>query len=272
MIPENSYALVTGACGGLGRAFSAECARMGMHLVLVDLPGKGLEKLSLYLQENFLVETVVIAADISTLAGCNRVFAECRSKNLPLSILINNAAVGGTFLFQERTADFYQQQVTLNVLAPILLIRLFLDQFKNSPGPTYILNIASMAGFFPLPGKQVYGASKSFIISFTRSLRLELEEHGIHLSVLCPGGINTTLQQVLMHRKCGRISRLTILQPEQVARQALRRMLQGQEVIVPGLCNRLLLYLRKLIPASLTKKLKARQMRSLMGGFSIHQA
>ena len=91
-----------------------------------------------------------------------------------------------------------------------------------------------MAGFFHLPQKQVYGATKSYLLSFSRSLRKELKPYNISVSTVCPGGMNTTTDQCLEHRTMNRISRRSIMNPEEVAKLTKARFEEGKEVIIPG--------------------------------------
>ena len=84
-------------------------------------------------------------------------------------MLINNAGIGSTIPFGEGSLELYEKQIKLNVLATTIITRLFLDNFERNT-PSYILNVGSMASFFFLPKKQVYGGTKSYIHFFSKSL------------------------------------------------------------------------------------------------------
>ena len=167
-------------------------------------------------------------------------------------MLINNAGIGGTANFEEETAEQYARLIKLNVLATTLITRLCLEQLEKNT-PSYILNTGSMAGFFHLPKKQVYCGTKSFIYSFSRSLQKELKRLNIHVSVLCPGGMNTSIGLTLMHKTGPLLNRLSIMDPENVAPFAIDGLLKRKNVIVPGRLNRLLLFFDKILPGFLKK-------------------
>lgn len=241
------YTLITGASEGLGKAFALECAKRDMNLVLVSLPQSGLENLAAFIRKNFPVSVLVFEKDLSDPLSCNQLFAEVRYRDLCLQMLINNAGIGSTAFFNESNIEVHEKQIRLNVLATTLITRLFLANLENN-GPSYILNVGSMASFFFLPGKQVYGATKSYIHYFSKSLRKEVHRNGICVCVLCPGGINTNLSVTLLNRTGSWISKLAVLNPERVAKIALNGLLKDKPVIIPGILNNIFMLLDKLLP------------------------
>jgi len=133
---------------------------------------------------------------------------------------------------------------------------------KNN-GPAYILNVGSLCSFFYLAKKQVYGATKSFIYFFSKSLRRELEADNIQVSVICPGGMNTNASVTLVNKNCGWLARLAVMNPEDVACIAIDGLLKGKEVIIPGTVNKIFLLLNYLIPDFLKKLITNSQMQAL---------
>lgn len=241
------YTLITGASEGLGKAFALECAKRDMNLVLVSLPQSGLENLAAFIRKNFPVSVLVFEKDLSDPLSCRQLFAEVRNRDLCLQMLINNAGIGSTAFFNESNIEVHEKQIGLNVLATTLITRLFLANLESN-GPSYILNVGSMASFFFLPGKQVYGATKSYIHYFSKSLRKEVRRNGICVCVLCPGGINTNLSVTLLNRTGSWISKLAVLNPERVAKIALNGLLKDKPVIIPGILNNIFMLLDKLLP------------------------
>ena len=242
------FTLITGASEGLGKYLALECASRRMNLVLVALPNSGLQKLSHYMKQQFDIKVVYMETDISTREGCEVVYTAVKNLDLQINILINNAGIGGTFSFDERSIEYYNKIINLNVLAPTLLSRLFFSELKNE-SKAFILNVSSMAGLFSLPKKQVYGASKSYLISFSKNLKQELLHKNLHVSVLCPGGMDTSWFLTLQNHSTGTwLSRQSIMHPKEVAQIAINKMLQGKSLIIPGKWNRLFLILNKLIP------------------------
>ena len=265
---NNLYTLITGASEGFGRALALECARRGMNLVLVALPGPELHSLSQFIQRNFAEKVIAIEKDLSIAGNCVELFKNVTTLNLKVNILINNAGIGNTHLFSDGSISFYQKQVQLNVMATTLLTRLFLNSLEKN-GPSYILNVGSLCSFFFLAKKQVYGATKSFIYFFSKSLRNELAGSNVHVSVICPGGMNTNLSVTMVNKKMSWLSQMAVMNPENVAPIAIDGLLKQKEVIIPGRINKLFLLLNTVIPAYLKKMIANHQMERLN---SIHPA
>lgn len=259
---NKKYTLITGASEGFGKALALECAARKMNLILVALPGRELYYLADFIKRNFEIDVISIEKDLTKVENCSALFAEVQQMKIAVNMLINNAGIGNTHLFSEGSVAFYQKQVQLNVIATTLLSRLFLDMLKQN-GPSYILNVGSLCSFFFLAKKQVYGATKSFIYFFSKSLRRELENDHISVSVICPGGMNTNTSVMLVNNKSSWLSRMAIMNPEAVAPIAINGLLKRKEVIVPGVLNNFFLMLNKLIPDFIKKFITNRQMNTL---------
>jgi short-subunit dehydrogenase len=177
-------------------------------------------------------------------------------------MLINNAGMGNTGLFDEGCPEFYEKQIRLNVLATTVITHLFLKSLK-SKAPAYILNVRSLASFFYLPKKQVYGGTKSYIYYFSKSLKKELKCKGVNVSVLCPGGINTNLSVTLINKNAPWSTRITIMNPEEVAVVAINGLLKGKEVIIPGRICRFFFLLDKMLPGVVKTFMTSRTMKKI---------
>ncbi|MBS1916070.1 MAG: SDR family NAD(P)-dependent oxidoreductase [Bacteroidetes bacterium] len=241
------YTLITGASEGLGKALAIECASRKMNLILVALPDSGLRELANFIHKNFMTEVIFFEKDLSIASSCYDLFSAIKNLNLQVQVLINNAGIGGTQLFSEGRPDVYEKQINLNVLATTIITRLFLHSLEKNT-PSYILNVGSMASFFSLPKKQVYGGTKSYILSFSKSLRKELKRDNIFVSVLCPGGINTNLPVTMLNKSGTWLSQISVMNPEDVAPIAITGLLKGKEVIIPGTINNFYMFLDKVLP------------------------
>jgi len=114
--------------------------------------------------------------------------------------------------------------------------------------PSHILNLGSMGGFYMIPGKTVYSASKAYIYYFSRSLRLELKPHNVFVSVLCPGGTDSNENTIAINKELRGFAKRSILMPEAVAREAIAKMLKGQARIIPGSLNKLTYHVGRIVP------------------------
>ena len=182
--------------------------------------------------------------------------------NVEVNMLINNAGIGSTLFFAEGSADLYERQIKLNVLATTLITHFFLEMLKRHKR-AYILNVGSMASFFCLPKKNVYGATKSFIYDFSRSPRKELKKDKINVSVLCPRGMNTNLPLILMNKTGNYIARHSVMNPEEVVPLALDGLVKNKEVIIPGRLNRFFLLVDTFFPAFIKSMLSNYAMKNL---------
>jgi short-subunit dehydrogenase len=95
------YTLITGASEGFGRALAMDCARRGMNLVLVALPGSGLQLLSDHLRGRFNVDVVSLEKDLCLEDSCHAVYREVKALGLSVNMLVNNAGIGSTGMFEE---------------------------------------------------------------------------------------------------------------------------------------------------------------------------
>ncbi len=259
---NNHYTLITGASEGLGKALALECAHRKMNLILVALPGPELYQLAGLIRRNYCVDVIAIEKDLCEEQSCTALFDEINKQNLQVNMLINNAGTGSTLLFEEGSINLYEKQIKLNVLATTIVARLFLEMLKRNNN-SYILNVGSMASFFYLPKKTVYGATKSFIYFLSKTLRKEMKKHNIHVSILCPGAMNTNLPLILMYKTGNYLSRLSVMDPEKVAHIAINGLLKNKELIIPGRLNKCFLLLDKLLPGFIKKILTNSSMKKL---------
>ena len=261
-MPNNKYTLITGASEGFGKALAIECAGRKMNLILVALPGPELYYLADFIKRNYKVDVVAFENDLTIEENCTLVFKQVMELGLAVNMLINNAGLGSTMLFSEGPISFYKKQIKLNILATTLLTHLFLDILKIN-GPSFILNVGSLSSYFFLPKKQVYGATKSFIYCFSKSLNRELNKSEISVSVICPGNMNTNISVTQLLKTSNWLSRHSVMNPEDVAPAAINGLLNRKEVIIPGRLNKIFLLMNKLLPSFIKKILIGRQMKAV---------
>lgn len=248
------YTLITGASSGIGKAFAYECASRGMNLLLIALPGEDLCSLSRAIQEQFSVKCHCHGIDLSLNSAAEEVHNWVKVHDFNVNILINNVGIGSKGAFEKLPREFYQKQINLNVLTTCLLTRLFVEDMKLSK-PAYILNMGSMGGFFSLPEKTVYSATKAFIYSFSKALRLELEGTGVSVSVVCPGGIDSNANTIASNKALKGLAKASILQPCDVAKESIDKMLKGYATIIPGKCNRFIYNISRFTPSFIQQML-----------------
>jgi short-subunit dehydrogenase len=247
-------ALITGASQGLGRAFAEECAGRGMDLVLVALPDTGLPEVARILRHAHGVRIEAMEMDLTDPAGPSRLVDTVEKQGLSVDVLINNAGVGFTSRFEEASPAQNEVTVELNVGALVRLTQRLLPRLRERRR-AWILNVASMGAYYPMPSMPVYSSTKSFVLTFSTLLREELRGSNVSLSVLCPNGIRTNRACRQLIAKQGWAGRVTCQYPDEVARAGLAGMYRNRAVIVPGPLNKVLRHVSRWIPSGVYMRL-----------------
>ncbi len=254
------HTVITGASSGLGRAFAIAFAKRGHHLVLVALPNENLSEFTADLQKAYGVNVEYYEADLSNFSMIENFANWLKSNEISIDVLVNNAGIGGSKSFQESETEQLDRIIQVNVKGTAILTRSllpFLLQNTNS----YILNVASIAAFSPLPYKMVYPATKAFIYSFSLSLGSELREKGVKVCVVNPGAMPTNEDIRRRIKTQGWLGRISITSTEYVAKKAIEGAFSGKTIVVPGLVNWLNYWIFKLVPWCFIEPLVSRTIR-----------
>jgi len=261
----DGFALVTGGGSGIGYEFAHLLALRGWNLLLVGRSLQKLQTAAASLSKEYPSITIqTLSSDLSVPGEPERVVEECRQRKLPIRMLINNAGRGLYGPLQQQDPAHLQQLLRLNIEALMLLSRSFAGTAD------YILNVGSVAGRLPMPRYAAYGASKSFVREFTLALRQELlgaakaakaerpdkPAKAPTLSVLEPGYVNTGFDENagIENRRYMKFSVSNSMTARRVAEIGLRGLFAGRPVIVPGLRNRAMVTLVRLLPKTLTAR------------------
>lgn len=244
---HKTFALVTGASAGIGKAVAEELASRKINVLLIALPGTGLMDVVENIAKSFSVQTDGFEMDLTIPGSANIVFEWCKTNGYGVNILVNNAGFGNLGSFESTDPLVLANMMLLNNQALVLLTHAFLPELKKST-PGYILNLGSLASFMPIPNKSVYAATKSFVYAFSSSLRMELMPHRIRVSCLCPGGTLTNKDVTNRIQTLGAAGKVFTQMPDEVAREAVTGMFRGKHRIIPGWHNRLLYTINQLFP------------------------
>ena len=180
--------LVTGASSGLGAEFCRQLSDRCRKLILVGRRRDKLQAVAADLESRG-VETVVVCADLATALGLTEVVEKIRQQG-PVQLLVNNAGFGTLGSFVDTDFDSQQAMVDLHISATLRLCRAVIPYMKEAGGGS-IINLSSLASFFPMPDVAVYAASKVFLNSFSESLQKEVKADSIRVQCLCPGYTHT---------------------------------------------------------------------------------
>jgi short-subunit dehydrogenase len=248
------YTLITGSSSGIGRALAIECAKKGMNILMVALPGTKLERLSEHIKKTYNVKSDYYFIDLTKENAPKKVYEWTRKNNYNINILINNAGSSCEGPFEKFSASFYYNLMQLNIVSLVLLSRLFLQELSKHQ-KSYILNLGSIASYFPMPYKAVYGSSKLFVYAFSRALEEELKATSVQVSIVCPGPVITNIHTVQSAKDKGKIARLLHIKPGYVAEYTIKKMLKGKIIIKTGFLSKVVYYAEKFIPQSIKQKI-----------------
>ena len=261
-IPAARRALVTGASSGIGAAFARGLFRQGWPLVLVARRADRLGSLARELGGGERVLTVPL--DLTAAGALDRLEQEIRRHGLEIELLVNNAGVGHTGRFPQEPRERVLGMVDLNVRALVELThRLLPDMVERRHGA--IVNVASTAAFQPVGFMSVYAATKSFVLSFTEGLHVELQGTGVRVQALCPG-----LTESEFHAVSGTdrlfFTRTPRMSAEDVVACSLRGLERGRLRVVAGWSNRLLAALQGWFPRPVVRRVAASLFRPSAAG------
>ncbi|HEY5792733.1 MAG TPA: SDR family oxidoreductase [Chthoniobacterales bacterium] len=235
---EGCTALITGASAGLGTEFARQLAPYARTLVLVARRQERLELLTSELTGLFPnLQVRIYPADLSSESQRETFIRWLGEQNLEVDFLINNAGLGDRGKFATSEWDKVRQILDVNIAALTHLTHALVPGMA-ARGRAAILNVSSVAGFFPLPNFAVYAATKAYVTSFTEALRLELRPKGISITALCPGPVPTEFFDVAARGGGARPHYESIpafaATPQEVVSDALRAVSKDRPRVIPN--------------------------------------
>jgi uncharacterized protein len=237
------WAVVTGASSGIGLVFARELARRGYSVLAVARRRDRLEALAREAVEHGVV-VMPLVADLGTTEGLALVIARMAGLGA-IDLLVNNAGISTSGDFQRSALEQELGAIRVNVDAVVTLTHAVLEEMLGRRRGA-IINLASVVAFQPLPHFAVYGATKSFVLSFTEALAEEIKGSGVRILALCPGAANTEMT-VFSHNE-GLLGKLPSLSADEIVRTALRALDGGRTVEIVGWLNALLVFLTRFMP------------------------
>ncbi|MBN1304664.1 MAG: SDR family NAD(P)-dependent oxidoreductase [Anaerolineales bacterium] len=253
-----SYVCITGAAGGLGKAFATECASRGWNLYLTDLSADSLAAVAGGLARMYAVDIRTYPCDLTDPEARQAFWEQVREQRICFHFLVNVAGLDFEGPFFERSNDELRKIMRLNIEATVEMTRSSLG--FNAPDRHYqIVNVCSLAAFYPMPVKAVYAASKRFLLDFSLALNEELKPRGVSVLALCPAGLPTTVACIEKINAQGWMGRVTTMNVGQVATRTIDLALQRRAIYIPGILNQVLRILGGFFPATLIASLVGRR-------------
>ena len=251
-------ALITGATAGLGAEFARQLAPRASRLIIAGRREDRLTELaSLLRQGNPSLQVDPFRVDLSLATERERLTSWIIREEIPLNLLINNAGLGDLGPFDTAHWEKLSHMLEVNVVALTHLTHLLLPMLR-AQRPSGILNVSSVASFYPLPEIAVYAATKAYVTSFSEALRMELAHDLINVTALCPGPVPTEFFDVAARsgetvRATDRSHPALSSTPELVVRKALIGLESDKPGVIPNKLLALLVRGSRLIPFPLIR-------------------
>lgn len=258
---NGNYALVAGGSKGIGYAIAEALAKRGYNLILIARGADSLQSAKTKLESAYGVHVELLQIDLSREQSANEIATWCIQRDVHLKMLCNVAGYGGAHDYLSIPLDSMRYMVRLNIESAMALSMLLLPLLeKNSP--SYILNVASMAGFAPIPVKNMYSATKSAVVFFSYSLRYQLRDKNISVSCLAPGPVFTKPEVVKdTKEKLGRFGMWMEVPPKKVGEIAVSKTLKGKLIIVPGFLAKISSIVIRVLPRRMVTAMYDRTAR-----------
>jgi short-subunit dehydrogenase len=222
--------ILTGASRGLGVHFAEALARRGVDLALAARSEDELKETATRVAR-YGGRVIAIPTDVGKLSDLQNLAEQAAKEFGRIDLLVNNAGVERYANYHEVDLDVIEKTLRINVWAPEVLTRLVLPGMVER-GRGHIVNIASVAGKTAVPFNAIYSSSKHALVGFSWSLREELKDRGVGVSVLCPGFVSES--GMFAHwsqgeRPPGMTGAVT---PEKVAQELIRAIEKNKAEII----------------------------------------
>lgn len=245
-------AVITGASSGIGEQFAYQLADQGYTCLLIARREDRLMQVAERIRERGGSADYRVA-DLANPIQVEEIASHLENRHVDL--LVNNAGYGSFGFVMDQDQQSEMDMLQLNIISLVRLTRAVVPQMmaRKSGG---IIQVASVVAFQPSPYMATYGASKSFVLHYSEAIQTELQETGVHVMALCPGGTDTEFAgraQVGEH-----IQSMFTMKADQVVNQAIRSFNQRQRVVVPGAFNQVITHLHRFLPRKWTSQAAGR--------------
>lgn len=246
---KSRWVLVTGASSGLGREVACQLARQHKaNLIMVARRSDKLNLLKAELERDAGVMCHVITADLSNPVDVDRVYEEAITVGDVYGVILN---AGVTHFGKHLDLGWpaFQSLLATNVTGVIRLMGLFSPYLIRQQQGGGIMVVSSMASLLPVPYQSAYAGSKAFVTHFSQSLRQELRNENMSVTVFAPGGIDTEMTRGSQLRYFE--NTIFLQDVTSCATDAINAMRTRRALFVPGVLNRIQLFFSRLVPRNL---------------------
>ncbi len=255
------YSFISGATGGIGKAFCMALAVKGNNLFIT---GRSQDKLEILKEELFVlnpdIDVKTCATDLTSEESRKNMMDKIDCEGLVFNKIINVAGVDTQKAFIDYTEAKVLFQLRVNCEATIALTHALL---KRRAKQTEVITISSMSGQSPMPYFALYSATKAMLTNFFTSLHYELKKEGVKVTVVLPGGVPTRPDLVEAIKEQGLWGKLSAKSASFVAEKSLKAVRKNKVKYIPGFFNRFLNFVMKLFPKKIVLKFIARRWKNI---------
>ena len=257
MVTKAKYALITGACGGLGKAFVYELIKTDYTLLLTGRSEEKLETLKAELFAQFPGKEVrVYAADLASTESRLHLMQGLKEDGIRLSMLVNVAGADiqkGLAAYTEEKIAF---QCRVNFEAAVSLCRFAIE---NRAERLEIINVSSVSGIYPMPYFAIYSATKGALTSFSQALRSEMKGKNVAVTAVLPGAMPTREDIKEQIRGQGLWGKLAVKTPKAVAKASIKAVKKNKRKLIVGFWNKVMRVATCWLPTSWRLKFIAKR-------------
>jgi short-subunit dehydrogenase len=241
-----NYALITGGSNGIGYELAKLFAADGINLILVARTKETLEQRAKELRSSYGIKVITIAKDLFKPNAAFELYDEVKKQGLIVDALVNDAGQGQFGLVAESDIHRLLDIVQLNIGSLTVLTYLFLqDMLQRRNGK--ILQLGSIASEMPGPWQAVYHATKAYVLSLSEALYTETKDTGVTVTTLQPGATDTDFFNKA-NMQDSKILDSKLSDPAKVAKDGYQAMLNGEDKIVSGFKNKMMIGMSNVMP------------------------
>jgi short-subunit dehydrogenase len=255
---QRPFAVITGASRGIGAAYARAIAHRGFDILLVSRDEGRLQALATTLQNAYGVDIETAVLDLAQADAGHQLYVLSRQHRDHIDLLINNAGFGMYGSFVDMPLPRIHEMLWLHVNSVVDSTRLFLPSMLERKSGA-IINVASLAGLFPIPYMAEYAATKAFMISFSEALAEEVRPSGVSIQACCPGYTKTDFHQTAGAKPRNPLKGQT---SEQVVQSSLRGLDKGRPHITVGWQGRLTELVSRVFPRTMLVRMAGNRIKS----------
>ncbi len=247
------YVIITGATGGIGKAFVEACAEEGLNLILIGRSIKKLDALKIEILTRFSsINVLTFDCDLSCEKSRSALYEKINSLDIKILRLINVAGVDTQKAFEKYTQEklIFQSRVNFESVVSTTLFAL-----KNNSNNLSVITISSMCAATPMPYFALYSATKAALVNFFKGIQKEYSKKSVCFTTVLPGSVPTRTDIIEDIEKQGLTGKLSKKTPAYVAKKSLMAAKRKKSIVIPGFYNKLVYFFSKITPYCITSKI-----------------